>query len=118
MQPENLEPRVTALEREVQANKVDVAAVRELVSAADRDVSEMGGFRRATVASLNALREDIVDMRRDMGDGFRRVDDNFAQVDDGFAEMRAKFDMTAAGQHHIVELIQSVIDVQGGTAPA
>lgn len=59
-----------------------------------------------------------------MNDGFRRVDERFtriderfAQVDNGFAEMRAKFDMTA-GQQRIVELIQTVIDTQGGTGPA
>lgn len=33
-------------------------------------------------------------------------------------EMRAKFDITAAGQQRIVELIQNVIDAQGGTARA
>lgn len=111
MQPENREPRVAALEREVQANKVDVAAVRELVRAVDRDVSEMGGFRRATVGSLNALREDMVDMRRYMS-GMRRDMTGMRQ------EMRTKFGMTAAGQRHIVELIQIVIDAHGGTAPA
>lgn len=54
----------------------------------------------------------MVDIRQDMKDGFRRVDERFAQVDEqfaqvgnGFAEMRAKFDMTAAGQQRIVELL-------------
>ncbi|GFG72202.1 hypothetical protein [Mycolicibacter senuensis] len=137
MSPENLEPRVSALERqvgelrgEVRANKVEVATVRELAGAVDRDVSEMRGFRRATVAGFNALRADMVDMRQDitdlrqdMNDGFRRVDEQFAQVDEqfaqvgiGFAEMRAKFDMTAAGQQRIVELIQTVIDTPGDNA--
>lgn len=99
MPPENLESRVTALEGEVQAAKVEVTAVRELIRAVDRDDSEMRGFRRATVASLNALRADMVDMRQGMVD-MRQ-------------EMRAKFDVTAAGQQRIVELIQTVIEAQG-----
>lgn len=68
---------------------------------ADRDVGELGDelrdFRRATTAGFNALREDMVDMRQ---------------------EIRTKFDLTAAGQQHIVELIRQVIDRQGSAAPA
>jgi hypothetical protein len=118
MQPENLEPRVTALEGqvrdlrgEVQANHVYIAAVRELTAAVDRDVSEMRGFRRATIATMNALREDMVDMRRDIT-GMRHQMSGMRQ------EMRSKFAITAAGQERIVELIQQVIDAQGGPAPA
>lgn len=118
MPPENLEPRVTALEGqvrdlrdEVRATKVDVAAVRQLVSAVDRDVSEMRGFRRATIASVNALREDMVNMRNEMSD-MRH------EMTDMRQEMRTKFDVTAAGHRHIVDLIQQVIDAQGGAAPA
>lgn len=136
MQPENLEPRVTALEGqvrglrdEVQATRVDVAAARELASGVDRDVSEMRAFRRATTASFNALRADMVDMRGEMR-GFRRATtasvnalradmvDMRGDMTDMRHEMRTKFDLTAAGQRHIAELIQQVIDAQGGTAPA
>lgn len=146
MQPENLEPRVTALEGQVGELRGEVAAIRGLARAVDRDVSEMRGFRRATIASFNALRADMVDMRQDMNDlrqdvgnlrqemggmrqdmndirqdmndGFRRADEQFAQVNNGFIEMRGKFDITAAGQQRIVELIQQAIDTQGGAAPA
>jgi hypothetical protein len=108
VQPENIENRVTALEIQVRdltgrvrASEHDAAAARVLAGAADRDVSEFGDelrdFRRATVASFNALRED---------------------VNDGFMEMRSKLDAPAAGQQHIVELIQGVIDAQGGNGPA
>lgn len=132
MPPEDLESRVTALEVQVgelrgrvSASERDAAAARVLAGGADRDVGEIRGeirdFRRATIGSVNALRQDMVDMRRDMVDGFRRVDERFAQFDGtfgqvatGFAEMRAKFDMTAAGQQHIAELIQTVIDTQAG----
>jgi len=139
MPPENLESRVTALEvqvgelrRRVSASEQDAAAARVLAGGADRDVGEIRGeirdFQRATIGSFNALRADMVD-------GFRRIDERFAQIDErfarinerfaqvdgtfgqvatGFAEMRAKFDMTAAGQQRIAELIQTVIDAQGG----
>ncbi|ORW70300.1 hypothetical protein [Mycolicibacter senuensis] len=117
MPPENLEARVTALETQVrdltgqvQATKHDAAAARVLAGAADRDVTEIRAeirdFRRATTVSFNALRQD-------MNEGFRRVDEKFAVVDSGFAEMRAKFDMTAAGQQRIVELIPTVINAPG-----
>src|SRR5690625_3723673 len=106
MPPENLESPVTALEGDVQVGKVEVTAVRELIRAVDRDVSEMRGVRRATVASLNALRADMVDMRQDM------VEMRQGMVDMR-QEMRTKFDVTAVGQQRIVELIQTVIEAQG-----
>src|SRR5574337_2111206 len=125
MQPENLESRVTALEGQVselrgrvRASERDAAAARVLAGGADRDVGEIRGevrdFRRATSASFNALRQYMTDMRQDMADGFHRVDEMFAQVGAGFTEMRAKFDMTAAGQQQIAGLIQRLIDTQGG----
>ncbi|PQM44752.1 hypothetical protein C1Y40_05090 [Mycobacterium talmoniae] len=131
MPSENLEARVSALETQVRdlagqvrATKQDAAAARVLAGAADRDVTEIRGelrdFRRATMASFTALRQDMNDGFRRMDEGFARIDENFdridanfARVDNGFAEMRAKFDLTAAGQQRIVELIQTVIDAQG-----
>lgn len=70
MLPENLEQRVTALESQVReladrvrASEQDAAAARVLAGAADRDVTEFVGefrdFRRATIGSFNALREDF-----------------------------------------------------------
>lgn len=113
MQPENLEPRVTALQMQVRdlrnrlrASEHDAAAARILAGAADRDVGEIRGdirdFQQATIGRFNASREDMVDMRQEMVEGF--------------SEMRAKFDVTAAGQQRIVELIETVIDAQGGNA--
>ncbi|MBS9535470.1 hypothetical protein KIH27_17940 [Mycobacterium sp. M1] len=122
MQPENLEPRVTALEEQVRelrergrASEQDAAAARVLAGGADRDVGELGNevrdFRRATIASFNALREDLIDMQQG-ATSLRQ------EMIGGFTEMRTKFDLAAAGQQHIAELIQRVIDAQGGTAPA
>ena len=66
-------------------------------------LSHAGG--RDGTASLNALRADQSDLRRD-------VSQRFDQVDKGFIEMRGKFDATAAGQQHIVELLEGLIGNQ------
>ena len=78
------------------------------MESADRDVSEFRGeirdFRRATTASFNALRQDFVDIR--------------THIDNGFTEMRGKFDVMAAGQDQIVELLHTIITDQGhGATP-
>ena len=110
MESGDLESRVGALEEQVrdlkgrlQTTEQDAAAARVLAGAADRDVSEfrdeIRDFRRATSASFNALRQDVVDLR--------------AHVDNGFTEMRGKFDGMAAGQQQIVNLLQTVITDQG-----
>jgi hypothetical protein len=104
VEPESLEARGTSLETQVRelaqrvrASEQDAAAARVLAGAADRDVAEFRGelrdFRNATVASFNALREDI--------------------VDHGFIEIRGKLDAAAAGQQRIVELIEALGGEQG-----
>ncbi len=111
MESGDLESRVSALEEQVrdltgrvQSSEQDAAAARVLAGAADRDVSEFRSeireFRQATTASFNALRQDFVDLRQDFVD-LR------THVDNGFIEMRGKFDVMAAGQHQIVDLLQS-----------
>jgi hypothetical protein len=115
--PDGLEARVEALEthvreldRRVRASEQDAAAARVLAGAADRDVTEFLGelrdFRQATVASFNALREDMTDLRTEMNE-------RFTQVDDGFIEMRGKLDTAAAGQQQIVDIMQRLIADQG-----
>jgi hypothetical protein len=117
VEPDGLEARVEALEthvheldRRVRASEQDAAAARVLAGAADRDVTEFRGelrdFRQATVASFNALREDVTDLRTEMNE-------RFAQVDDGFIEMRGKLDTAAAGQQQIVDILQRLIADQG-----
>lgn len=105
-QPDDLEARVAALETQVRdlADRVrhseqDAAAARVLAGGADRDVAEIRGeirdFRQATTSSFNAMREDLADLR--------------THVKDGFTEMRGKLDATAAGQQHIVNLLNTII---------
>ncbi|MCX6484742.1 MAG: hypothetical protein NT146_16090 [Mycobacterium sp.] len=90
------------LNRRLRAAEQDAAAARVLAGAADRDVSEIRAeirdFRNATMASLNAVREDFSDLR--------------TNVDRGFTEMRSKLDATASGQQTIAELIQRLITDQ------
>lgn len=105
------------IRRRLRAVEQDAAAARVLAGAADRDVAEIRAeirdFRNATTASLNALRQDFVDLRDHVDRRFEQVDRGFEQVDRGFTEMRGKLDATAAGQQRIVELIESLIDQQG-----
>jgi chromosome segregation ATPase len=131
VEPDGLEARVEALEthvheldRRVRGSEQDAAAARVLAGAADRDVTEFRGelrdFRQATVASFNALREDMTDLRTEMSERFtqidsryRSVDARFDQVDNGFIEMRGKLDAAAAGQQQIVGILQRLIADQG-----
>lgn len=93
----------------------DAAAARVLAGAADRDVTairaEIRDFRRATNMSFNALRQD-------MNEGFRRIDKKFALMDNRFVEVLVQFDLAAAGQQRIIELIQTVIDARGRNSSA
>lgn len=108
-QPDDLEPRVAALETQVQdlAERVrhseqDAAAARVLAGGADRDVTEIRGeirdFRQATTSGFNAMRDDLTDLRQ--------------RVDNGFTEMRGKLDAAAAGQQQIVDLLNTLIGQQ------
>jgi len=117
MDPGDLESRVAALEHQVrdltgrvQAGQQDAAAAPVLAGAADRDVSgfrdDLREFRQATAASFNAFREDFVDLRSNFG----ALQEHVHQ---GFTEMRGKFDAAAAGQHQIVDLLETIIADQG-----
>jgi hypothetical protein len=101
-----LESQMRELADRVRASEQDAAAARVLAGAADRDVTEFMGefrdFRRATVGSFNALREEL-------NERFAHVEERFSRVDDSFMEMRGKLDGAAAGQHRIVELIERLI---------
>lgn len=109
-QPDGLERRVAALEatvaqlaERVRRSEQDAAAARVLAGGADRDVAEIRAeireFREQNTRVLNTMREDLTGLRE--------------HVDRGFGEMRARFDMTAAGQQQIVTLLASLIAEQG-----
>lgn len=108
--PNDIEARVAALETQVQelADRVrhseqDAAAARVLAGGADRDVNEMRTeireFREQNTRVLNAMREDLTDVRE--------------AVSSGFTEMRGRLDATAAGQEQIVTMLNTLITQQG-----
>jgi hypothetical protein len=112
--PDNIETRVSALETKVHdlAERVrhseqDAAAARVLAGGADRDVAEIRGeireFREQNTRVLNAMREDLTDIRQQVNDGF-------AEVNRGFVEIRGRLDATAAGQQYITDLLTRLID--------
>ena len=137
----NLEARVTALETQVQelTTRVrhieqDARAARVLAGGADRDVTEIRAeirdFRQAAAASFNTMGEDItglrknftrlrtdfIDLRVEVIDLRTEMNNRLAAVDNGFAEMRGKFDAAAAGMEQIANLLNLLIDQQGGSA--
>lgn len=109
---------VRELAERVRHSEQDAAAARVLAGGADRDVAEIRGeireFREQNTRVLNAMREDLIDLRQRVETGFIRVDNCFAQVDNGFTEMRGKLDGAAAGQQQIVTLLNTLIGLQGG----
>jgi hypothetical protein len=69
---------------------------------------EIRDFRQATTSTFNAMRADFTDLRRELTEFQQRVDN-------GFAEMRGKFDATAAGQQHIVDLVTTIMNQRAAT---
>jgi hypothetical protein len=65
--------------------------------------AEIRGFREQNSRMLNAMREDLTDLRS-------RVDNGLAEMQNGFTEMRGKLDAAAAGQQQIVSLLSTLID--------
>ena len=103
---EELEQRVAALESQVHSlaerverSEHDAAAARVLAGGADRDVGEIRAeirdFRDQNSRVLNAMRSDLTELGE--------------RLDGGFAQVRAALDATAAGQSHIVELLDQLM---------
>ena len=57
-------------------------------------------FREQNNRVLNAMREDLADLR--------------SQVNSGFAEMRGKLDVAAAGQEQIARMLGTLIERENG----
>lgn len=94
-----LESRVTDLDQRVRRSEQDAAAARVLAGGADRDVAEVRGeireFREQNTRVLNAMRQDLTDLRENVGNGF--------------TEMRGRLDAAAVGQQQIVGLLNRLI---------
>jgi hypothetical protein len=107
--PGERDERITALEADVAAlrsrlgrTEQDAAAARVLARGADRDVGEVGSefreFRNRNNRVLNAMRDDLTDLRTDLT-GLRE------HVDRGFLTVNGKLDGVAAGLHVITDLL-------------
>ena len=98
-QPADFEARLAALERRVEGIASDAAAARHLAAARDRDLADIGVKVDANRAAINPLGIQSAG----------RFDGLENEMRSGFAEMRARLDQTAAGQEHIVELLNRLI---------
>ena len=106
-EPDDLEPRVAALENdvrrlsdEVRRTREDAAAARVLAGGADRDVGELGAelrdFRQATISTMNAMRDDMTSLS--------------GRVDLAVTEMRGRLDAAATGQQQIADMLRTLLD--------
>ncbi|RJQ77833.1 hypothetical protein D5S17_14535 [Pseudonocardiaceae bacterium YIM PH 21723] len=96
---EELEARISAVERQLAGVRQDAAAARVLAGAADRDVSEFSKALAAHTAVLNALRETQIEQ----GQQLREHQD---QARDGFEKLHA-------GLSQVTALLTAVLDKDG-----
>jgi acetylglutamate synthase len=71
---------------------------------------EIRGFREQNTRVLNAMREDLTDLRSRVDNGFAGMENRLTQMQNGFIEMRVRLDTAAAGQQQIVSLLNTLID--------
>jgi hypothetical protein len=94
-----VEARVEEVAAEAAAARQDAAAARHLASAQDRDVADLGVKVDANRKAINALGVQTA----------ARFDRLADEMRTGFAEMRGKLDQAAAGQQHIVTLLNRLL---------
>ena len=102
--PRDFEARLAALERRVEEIASDATAARHLSAARDRDLADIGVKVDANRSAINALGLQTAG----------RFDGLENEMRSGFAEMRARLDQAAAGQEHIVELLNRLITDDNG----
>jgi hypothetical protein len=106
-----LEAQVRELAKEVRHSRQDAAAARVLAGGADRDVAqfrtEIREFRDQNNRVLNAMREDLTDLRGEVN-GLRD------EMRTGFMQIRGVLDAQAAGQQQIAQMLNTLLDQQGG----
>lgn len=77
---EDLEERLSTLERRFSEVRSDAAAARVLAGAADRDVSEFRQALNAHTKVLGALRETQTEHQAETRAGFEKVHTGMAQI--------------------------------------
>jgi DNA mismatch repair ATPase MutS len=88
---EELNERVTRLERQMTVIQKDVKDTRTLVAGIDHDVAEMKQTQIGHTGVLNAVRADQLDLREEMD---RRFEDLERRMEQGFEQTRLGFEET------------------------
>jgi hypothetical protein len=117
-----LEADVSALQARVGRVEDDASAARDLASGAGRDSgdlrTEVREFRHQNNRLLNAMRDDLTDLRSHTDGEFAEVRAEmragFAEMRAGFAEMRGRLDAAAAGHEQLARMLTVLIDREGG----
>jgi chromosome segregation ATPase len=107
---EELEDRVSKLERQVADVRGDASAARVLAGAADRDVSEFRQTLNAHTKVLNALRETQVEHQAETRAHQAEMRGFQAEMRGFQAETRDGFAKVNAGMGQITGLLQTLID--------
>jgi hypothetical protein len=106
----DLDRRMTTLEKEMRQLREDSAvargdatAARILAAGAHKDVGDALAKWDAHIQTINAIREDQLDLKK-------RVDGLEVKVDAGFAEVKENFAMLNVGMAQIVALLTAKED--------
>jgi predicted nucleic acid-binding Zn-ribbon protein len=105
--PEELNRRVTAVERELVAMREHITDTHTLAAHADRDVAEFRSELRAQTQLISALRETQVEQ----GAVLRQHSEVLRQHSEALGEIRVTLDGQAAGLAHIVRLLEEPANV-------
>ncbi len=114
---DDVEARMTVIEREVArlreqtahtssevaAARADAAAARVLAAGANRDVSEVRAELHAHTQALNALRENQLEQGQEMREGFAEIR----------SEMRGGFATQTSGMAQITALLTKIAGSEG-----
>ena len=113
--PEDLESRLSAVEREVARLRetaslaaTDAGAARVLAAGADHDVSEVRAELRAHTSALNALRQTQLEQGRRLDGMDRRFDSMDLRFDGLETRMTDGFATVGAGMAQIVTLLEGL----------
>jgi chromosome segregation ATPase len=118
---DDIETRVSALEREIallreriRLARDDAGAARTLVSGADRDVAEMRAQLRAHTQVLNALRATQLEMMDGQLEMRGEMNELRGEMNELRDEMRGGFATVHAGMAQITGLLSTIIGPEPG----
>lgn len=107
MVDEELNERVTRLERQMTVIQKDVKDTRTLVAGIDHDVAEMKQTQIGHTGVLNAVREDQLDLRNEVQDLREEMKAGFEETNREFAKVHGKFATMKVSLGRIIELLET-----------